>query len=53
VTARRLFRIAVIVASVVAAIVGSVLLATQGSSEKVNGLTGSSRGPRCLRAAGW
>ena len=44
-SARLLFRITVIVASVVAAIVGSVLLATHRSSKKVSGSTGSSRAP--------
>jgi hypothetical protein len=44
-SARLFFRVAVIVASVVAAIVGSVLLATQRSSEKVNGPTGSIAAP--------
>jgi len=40
-SARRRFRLAVVVASVVAAIVGSILLATHRSSEKVNVRTGS------------
>jgi YVTN family beta-propeller protein len=44
-SARVLFRLAVIVVSVVAAIVGSVLLATQRSSDKVNGRTGSTLAP--------
>jgi YVTN family beta-propeller protein len=42
---RLLFRVAVIVASVVAAIVGSVLLAMHRSSEKVKGRTGSALAP--------
>jgi YVTN family beta-propeller protein len=44
-SARLFFRAAVIVASVVAAIVGSVLLATQRSSEKVNGPTDATAAP--------
>jgi virginiamycin B lyase len=44
-SARLPFRLAVIVTSVVAAIVGSVLLATQRSSEKVTGSTGSTLAP--------
>ena len=44
-SARLLFRLGVIVASVVAAIVGSVLLVTQRSSDKVNVRTGSTLAP--------
>jgi YVTN family beta-propeller protein len=45
VSTHRRFRLAVVVASVVAAIVGSILLATHRSSEKVNATTGSTVAP--------
>jgi YVTN family beta-propeller protein len=44
-SARLVFRLAVIVVSLVAAIAGSVVLVTQGSSEKVHGPTGSTLAP--------